>query len=106
MPTPLRWLAIPSLALGLAIPTFSASVGIDEARSVALEFLNGRGASGISLAESPAFTAGSPSAPLYYVFNSTDGSAFVIVSAEDATTPVLGYSFEGAYAPQAAPEPM
>ena len=31
--------------------------------------------------------------PLYYVFNVQDKGGFVIVSAEDKTKPILGYSF-------------
>ncbi len=33
-------------------------------------------------------------APTFYVFAPESGSGFVIVSAEDATTPILGYSFQ------------
>ena len=32
--------------------------------------------------------------PPFYVFNNTTGKGFVIVSGEDVSTPVLGYSFE------------
>ncbi len=105
MPKSLRWLTLPSLALGLAMPAAAATIGIEEARSVALEFMSSR-AAGASLTERPVFTGGTEKAPLYYVFNSTDGGAFVIVSAEDTTSPVLGYSFEGGYAVQTLPEPM
>jgi hypothetical protein len=33
---------------------------------------------------------------VYYIFN-LDGNGYVIVSADDAVTPVLGYSFDGTY---------
>ena len=39
----------------------------------------------------------STSIPCYYVFNVNDNDGFVIVSADDCTTPVLGYSFTGGY---------
>lgn len=35
--------------------------------------------------------------PVYYVFNSDDKGGFVIISAEDATHPVLAYSDKGSY---------
>ncbi|HXB12792.1 MAG TPA: C10 family peptidase, partial [Bacteroidia bacterium] len=39
--------------------------------------------------------------PLFYVFNINSNSGFVIVSAEDAMMPVIGYATEGSYvAPQ------
>jgi hypothetical protein len=37
--------------------------------------------------------------PVYYVFNVND-KGFVIVSAEDANEPILGYSFESSYSPE------
>ncbi|MDO4691790.1 MAG: thiol protease/hemagglutinin PrtT [Porphyromonadaceae bacterium] len=33
--------------------------------------------------------------PAYYIFNDTDRSGFVIISGDDATTSILGYSSEG-----------
>ncbi len=35
--------------------------------------------------------------PVYYVFNFNDDKGFIIVAADDAVTPILGYSFEGAF---------
>jgi len=40
---------------------------------------------------------------LYYVFN-LGSTGFVIVSGDDVATPVLGYSFEGAYYPDNLPQ--
>lgn len=37
--------------------------------------------------------------PYYYIYNTTGGKGFVIVSADDAVVPVLGYSFNGQYDP-------
>lgn len=37
--------------------------------------------------------------PLYYIYNIKGGKGYVIVSAEDAVVPVLGYSFNGEYNP-------
>ena len=41
--------------------------------------------------------SGEENLPAYYIFNSEDGSAFVIVSAESSTRPILAYSNEGAF---------
>jgi len=37
--------------------------------------------------------------PVYYIFNLEKEAGFIIVSAEDATLPVLAYSFEGQFYP-------
>lgn len=40
----------------------------------------------------------------YYVFNSTDGKGYVIMSGDDAVRPVLGYSTQGTFDPNHLPE--
>ena len=37
--------------------------------------------------------------PCFYIYNVTGNHGFVIVSGDDAVTPVLGYAFEGSYDP-------
>ncbi|MDP4281410.1 MAG: C10 family peptidase [Bacteroidota bacterium] len=51
-----------------------------------------------SLVISDYFTENVNNQPAYYIFNFSD-KGFIIVSAEDAGTPVFGYSFEKAYDP-------
>ncbi|MDE6378113.1 MAG: C10 family peptidase, partial [Duncaniella sp.] len=51
-------------------------------------------------------TGGPKAKPLYYVFNASDNAGFVIISAEDVTSPVLGYAFEGNYPVIAQPDAM
>ncbi|HBS85636.1 MAG: hypothetical protein A2W91_14265 [Bacteroidetes bacterium GWF2_38_335] len=41
---------------------------------------------------------------LYYVFNVNENDGFIIVSAEDAAVPVIGYSFEGKYTADNLPD--
>ena len=41
--------------------------------------------------------------PLLYVFNAAGNKGFVIIAADDAASPVLGYSFEGKFVIQNAP---
>ncbi|MDR1980722.1 MAG: thiol protease/hemagglutinin PrtT [Tannerellaceae bacterium] len=42
--------------------------------------------------------------PLFYVYNIADNGGFVIVSAEDNAVPVLAYSEEGGFRPEALPD--
>lgn len=41
--------------------------------------------------------------PVYYIFNFA-GNGYIIVSADDACYPILGYSFESSYSPENVPE--
>lgn len=45
-------------------------------------------------------------AACYYVFNADGGRGYVIVSGDDRTVPVLGYSLTGSYNPDSIPENM
>lgn len=102
----LRWLILPTLALGPIGAANAAPVSVEDARILAVEFMNSRAGSTRHVAPTPVYTADSSGSPLYYVFNSTDGNAFVIVSADDTATPVLGYSFENGYPSSNVPDAM
>lgn len=41
--------------------------------------------------------------PVWYVFNFSDGKGYIIVSADDAAYPVIGYSFNGYFNPDGMP---
>ena len=43
-------------------------------------------------------------APCFYVFNASEDASFVIISAEDAADPVIGYSFSSAFDPDDIPD--
>lgn len=81
----------------------SSAVTPEQARSVAGAFLHSRG--GVS-AESLRLDkmAGTDANPYYYVFNSTSGDGFVIVSAREPENPVLGYSLTGNFPVENVPE--
>jgi len=49
------------------------------------------------------FTEQESGTPLYYVFNFND-RGFIMVTADDACYPILGYSFESTYSPENIPE--
>jgi len=58
-------------------------------------------------ADSPA-SAGSPAsadnpAP-YYIYNAAAGAGFIVVSGDDRTAPILGYTDRGSFSPDAVPE--
>ena len=46
----------------------------------------------------------SPVSPCFYVYNADDNSGFVIISADDAADPVIGYSFSGSFDPDDIPD--
>lgn len=65
----------------------------------------------MSIAPSPAASAPRKNAhhggaPAYYVFNASLGRGFVIVSGDDRTVPVLGYSESGHFNPDSIPANM
>ncbi|MDE6271132.1 MAG: C10 family peptidase, partial [Muribaculaceae bacterium] len=103
----IKRLVVNSLLVGSTLCAYPATVSVDDARAIATEFMRARtGEMSGEIGATPVFTAGTASKPLYYVFNTTDNAGFVIISAEDATAPVLGYSFEGAYPAASQPEAM
>lgn len=51
-----------------------------------------------------ASTANKAQVAYYYVYNVGDNQGFVIVSGDDRTTPVLGYSYQGKFASASMPE--
>ncbi|MFA5033841.1 MAG: C10 family peptidase [bacterium] len=76
---------------------FAAPVSIQTAEKVAKNWYYDKGnltKSQISVTDN--FTESSTKGNLFYIFNFKP-NGFVIVSAEDATVPILGYSFEGQY---------
>ncbi len=83
---------------GLLLSTAARPVDLQTAQSIAVKFM---GASDAQLV----FTYQTDkSAAAFYVFNTEDG--FVIVSADDCETPIIGYSHEGRFDPNAVPEQM
>ncbi len=76
--------------------TYAHPVGIQNAREVGVKFLNANTRMNMTRGEdlSLATTYNTPEGTAaFYVFNTTEG--FVIVSADDCVTPILGYSGEG-----------
>ena len=96
------------------LTTYAAEVSPKKAQSVATRFLSlsskeARTQSPIlSLSYTKQFTVATANArqtpkSLYYVFNVASGG-FVIVSADDAAYPILGYSEQGSFASKSLPQ--
>jgi hypothetical protein len=87
--------------------SFAGNVSPETARKAGIRFYSERVSlyktadlPGIAVSES--FTEKRNGEPVYYVFNFTD-KGFIIVSADDAVTPVLAYSYDGTYSLQDPP---
>lgn len=73
----------------------AATLSVDEAKEIAAEFFQSGDV--LRLADRDAFVLAhtavdKASNPICYVFNARDGKGFVIVSADDSSLPVIGYS--------------
>ena len=83
---------------GLFVGSFAHPVDLETARTVAAKFI---GTDDLQL--STTYTTDSNTAA-FYIFNTTAG--FVIVSADDCETPIIGYSHEGRFDPNDVPVQM
>ncbi|MDE6628627.1 MAG: C10 family peptidase [Muribaculaceae bacterium] len=84
-------------------------VSVENAKQLAAEFFGACGQEKLASEDALelAYTSGTQSHPLYYVFNGRSGEGYVIVSADDCTsTPVLGYSPDGRYDAASLPPAM
>lgn len=97
-----------SLLACAAAQGHAAVVSVDDAKQLAADFF--RAGNNDDLASGDAlelvYTAGTSSKPYYYVFNARSGKGYIIVSADDTTAPVLGYSTDSRYDAAALPPAM
>lgn len=100
-------LIFPMLACAATV-AHAEVVSVDSAKQLAAEFFNASSQDRLASADALelAFTGGTASRPYYYVFNTRDGQGYIIVSADDCTAPVLGYSDDGRYNPASVPPAM
>lgn len=90
------------LSVFFTFPLFAKHVGFETAQKVAKTFitqnvLKSSIMRGINLTEVQSTYVN------FYVFNIDKGNGFVIVSAEDAAMPILGYSTSGSFSPENIP---
>lgn len=96
-----------ALILGLSANILAKQVGINEAERVAKNFIyitSNKYESPVSMTEirlSDPFVYKVDGNPVFYAFQLNPG--FVIISADDVYTPVIGYSFDGAFDFESAP---
>ena len=88
-----------SLAIiGLHLSSAARPVDLQTAQSIAIKFM------ATNNLQLTATYQTDKNAAAFYVFNTTDG--FVIVSADDCETPIIGYSREGCFDPDNVPVQM
>ena len=83
---------------GLFVNTFARPVDLTTAKGIASKFM---GTEDLQLAAT--YTTNG-NAAAFYVFNTSNG--FIIVSADDCETPIIGYSHEGQFNPNDVPVQM
>lgn len=95
------------LLVALLFPTllFAGPVSQEQARRNALSFVKERVNKGARKAPKSMRLSDAAVDPGYYAFN-VDGGGFVIMSASDRTQSVLGYTDEGSFTLDNAPEPF
>lgn len=69
-------------------------VSVDNAKQLAADFFSASNLDRLASTDALdlAYICGTASHPLYYVFNAHEGLGYIIISADDCATPVLGYS--------------
>ena len=94
--------------MGLSTNLWSASISSSQARSAAQKFLASKGLSGAlqQTAATPARSRGDSATDYFYVFNVGRQQGYVIVSADDRTPAVLGYSEHGSFDADRMPSNM
>ena len=83
---------------GLFLSTIAHPIDLQTAQSIAVKFI---GTGDVQLVST---YRTDKSLAAFYVFNTEDG--FVIVSADDCETPIIGYSHEGLFDPNDVPEQL
>ena len=96
------------LALFSSQPSSAKKISVSQAKETALRFLGNNG-----VRRAPGFVATNElshnetvTTPYYYVFNKGENEGFVIVSADDATVPVIGFSDSGKFDYDRMPDAM
>lgn len=83
-------------------------IPVEDARQLAADFFHANSLERLASADALELvhTCRSGERPLYYVFNARDGKGFIIMSADDCTSPVLGYSKDNIYNAASVPPAM
>lgn len=97
-----------SLLIGTATVAHGEVVSADYAKQLAADFFSASNTGRLATTDALdlVYTSGTASHPVYYVFNAHEGQGYIIISADDCTSPVLGYSLEGRYSATTLPPAM
>lgn len=87
---------VSTIILLISVSAYSNIVGIEFARQLAINFSKQQGISKIERINLEYIENTDQNQPAYYIFNINENS-FIIISAEDALMPVLGYSKSGKF---------
>ena len=87
------------LSLVVCLMAAARTISSEEALKYASRFFNDAPESDFNLV----WTGSESSAPSFFAFNKKNGG-FIIISSEDATVPVIGYSYSGAFSSNNMPE--
>ena len=100
-------LIFPLLACAASVANAEV-VSVDNAKQLAADFFSASSLDRLASTDALdlAYICGTASHPLYYVFNAHEGLGYIIISADDCATPVLGYSLEGRYNAATMPPAM
>ncbi|MBR5117586.1 MAG: C10 family peptidase, partial [Muribaculaceae bacterium] len=98
------------ISVGMSLEIHAEQVSVNEAQSIASRFMAQHGMGMVAASQplrAPRSKAGaSQQKAAYYVFNAAKDRGFVIVSGDDRTEQVLGYSDKGNFDPTNVPENM
>ncbi len=93
--------------VGIAgVPSHAEQVTENAARAIAAQFMAQKKLGNIATAAPRMLRGKATAQPALYVFNAEKSQGWVIVSGEDRTRPVLGYSDKGNFDPTNVPENM
>lgn len=97
-----------SLLIGTATVAHGEVVSADYAKQLAADFFSASNTGRLATTDALdlVYTSGTASHPVYYVFNAHEGQGYIIISADDCTSPVLGYSLDGRYSATSLPPAM
>lgn len=102
----MRLLITLTICLASAVQTLAVRISEETALQKAQEFTKGKA---LKKSESPIGLKkvnGNQTSPNYYVFNIGEEEGFVIVSGDDRTRSILGYSDNGSFNPETVPSNM
>src|SRR5574344_2208332 len=88
-----------------ALPLSAKDITFDQAKTNAAAFMQIHGME-MPVSYEEKHVSGDQSNSSYYIFNDADSKGFVIVSGDDRTAKVLGYSTSGAYDESTAPDAL